>query len=87
MTPPPPQPTYVLGPYSRLPSKPKKEKKKKKKPVPGRPLTRSDVVSSIVNDTTPLPPPAATAEEDARLLRDYPYVEGPIKMDYGTNCK
>lgn len=40
-----------------------------------------------MNDTTPLPPPAATPEEDEALLRGYPYAEGPIKFDYGFNCK
>jgi acetyltransferase-like isoleucine patch superfamily enzyme len=40
---------------------------------------------SIAQDKTPLPPPAATEEEDEALLQDEPYVEGPIKMDYGYN--
>ncbi|KAL2018106.1 hypothetical protein VTK56DRAFT_1236 [Thermocarpiscus australiensis] len=41
----------------------------------------------ILQDTTPLPPPAATPEEDDRLLSDYPWVDGPIKIDYGFNVK
>jgi hypothetical protein len=40
---------------------------------------------SIAQDKTPLPPPATTEEEDEALLQDEPYVEGPIKMDYGYN--
>lgn len=40
---------------------------------------------SITNDKSPLPPPAATEEEDEIMLQAEPYVEGPIKADYGYN--
>jgi hypothetical protein len=36
-------------------------------------------------DKTPLPPAAATPEEDEDLFSDFPWVDGPIKMDYGYN--
>ncbi len=42
---------------------------------------------SIVNDKTPLPPPAVTLEEDEARLQDYPWIEGPVRMDYGYNVK
>lgn len=42
---------------------------------------------SIVDDQTPLPPPAATPEEDEKLLESEPWVHGPIVIDYGTNVK
>lgn len=41
----------------------------------------------IVQDTSPLPPPAATAEADEELLVDYPWVHAPIHIDYGTNVE
>ncbi|KAK5661919.1 hypothetical protein OQA88_10028 [Cercophora sp. LCS_1] len=43
----------------------------------------------IISDDTPLPPQAATAKEDAALpeLRGYPYIDGPIRVDYGYNLK
>lgn len=34
-----------------------------------------------------MPPKAATEEEDDALLEDYPWVEGPLKTDYGYNIK
>jgi hypothetical protein len=40
---------------------------------------------SITADKSPLPPPAATEEEDELLFQDEPYVEGPINADYGYN--
>ncbi|KAL2255963.1 hypothetical protein VTK26DRAFT_2421 [Humicola hyalothermophila] len=49
--------------------------------------TLVELWKAVVHDTTPLPPRAPTLEEDERLLLDYPYVEGPIKMDYGYNVK
>ncbi|EKD17603.1 acetyltransferase [Drepanopeziza brunnea f. sp. 'multigermtubi' MB_m1] len=36
---------------------------------------------------TPLPPPSATEEEEAGLFRDDAYIDGPIKVDYGTNLR
>ncbi|KAI0191526.1 hypothetical protein EV127DRAFT_407468 [Xylaria flabelliformis] len=41
----------------------------------------------IVDDKTPLPPPAATPEEDEDLLADYVWCDRPVKMDYGYNVK
>jgi acetyltransferase-like isoleucine patch superfamily enzyme len=40
---------------------------------------------SILNDQTILPPPGSPEEEAA--LGTYPYVDGPIKFDYGTQCR
>ncbi|KAK3346385.1 hypothetical protein B0T25DRAFT_520817 [Lasiosphaeria hispida] len=41
----------------------------------------------LVRDDTALPPVAPTPEEDGILLQDYPWVDGPIKVDYGFNVK
>ena len=41
----------------------------------------------VVDDKTPLPPQAATPEEDEDLLGDYPWCDRPVKMDYGYNVK
>ncbi|KAK0648321.1 galactoside O-acetyltransferase [Cercophora newfieldiana] len=41
----------------------------------------------VVVDETPLPPVAATEEEDEDLFVDWPWVDGPIKMDYGFNVR
>ncbi|KAL2111921.1 hypothetical protein VUR80DRAFT_9033 [Thermomyces stellatus] len=45
----------------------------------------------IVRDTTalppPLPPPHNTPAEDDELLMDYPYIDPPVKLDYGYNVK
>ncbi|KAI1007761.1 hypothetical protein K3495_g468 [Podosphaera aphanis] len=41
----------------------------------------------IINDTTPLPAPAASEEEDVLLFRDDVIVDGPVKVDYGVNLK
>ncbi|KAK0724898.1 hypothetical protein B0H67DRAFT_118283 [Lasiosphaeris hirsuta] len=43
--------------------------------------------NSLVKDDTPLPPVAPTTEEDDVLFQDYPWVDGPIKVDYGFNVK
>jgi acetyltransferase-like isoleucine patch superfamily enzyme len=43
--------------------------------------------SSVLNDPTPLPPPAATPEEDDKLFEDDPWIEPPVNMDYGFNVK
>ena len=42
---------------------------------------------SIVDDKTPLPPQAATEEEDEELFAEDPWVEPPIRVDYGTNVE
>lgn len=41
----------------------------------------------ITGDKTPLPPKAATPEEDEALLEPYPWVESPVRMDNGYNVK
>ncbi|KAF9871703.1 galactoside O-acetyltransferase [Colletotrichum karsti] len=38
-------------------------------------------------DTIPLPPPRARRDEDDHLLEDWPWIDAPIKMDYGYNVK
>ncbi|KAH6604209.1 WbbJ Acetyltransferase (isoleucine patch superfamily) [Trichoderma cornu-damae] len=52
--------------------------------------TRRELVEmwkEITRDNSPLPPKAASEEEDEALLEDYPWVEGPLKMDYGYNVE
>ncbi|CVL07518.1 acetyltransferase [Fusarium proliferatum] len=41
----------------------------------------------ITNDDRPLPPPAATEDEEDNVLHEYPWIEAPIRIDYGTNIK
>ncbi|OBT46801.1 hypothetical protein VE00_01898 [Pseudogymnoascus sp. WSF 3629] len=41
----------------------------------------------ILGDKTPLPAKAPTQEEDDKLFNDDAWVDGPIKVDYGTNTK
>ncbi|KAJ0316816.1 hypothetical protein COL5a_011439 [Colletotrichum fioriniae] len=41
----------------------------------------------INRDTIPLPPPRLRHHEDDALLEDYPWIDTPIKMDYGYNVK
>ena len=45
------------------------------------------ILSSIVGDTTPFPPQAQTEEEDEELFAEDPWVEPPIRIDYGTNVE
>ena len=46
---------------------------------------------SIVQDKAvlppPLPPPHDSPAEDDELLKDFPWVEAPVRMDYGYNVK
>ena len=44
-------------------------------------------MSSIIQDKTPLPPQAATPDEDDALFEDDPWVEPPLAMDYGYNVR
>ncbi|KAF2972630.1 hypothetical protein GQX73_g945 [Xylaria multiplex] len=53
--------------------------------VPRRTLT--ELFQKIVHDDTPLPPQAATLEDDEDLLADHVWCDPPIKMDYGYNVK
>ncbi|EXF79866.1 galactoside O-acetyltransferase [Colletotrichum fioriniae PJ7] len=41
----------------------------------------------INRDMIPLPPPRLRHHEDDALLEDYPWIDTPIKMDYGYNVK
>ncbi|CCD34975.1 hypothetical protein ACHAPC_005765 [Botrytis cinerea] len=41
----------------------------------------------IIDDKTPLPPVGATDEEESHILRDEPYIDGPINVDYGTHLR
>ncbi|KAJ7763670.1 maltose transacetylase [Mycena maculata] len=41
----------------------------------------------IIQDATPLPPPAADPAADDALFATEPWVTGPVRMDYGTNIK
>ncbi|KAJ5653281.1 trimeric LpxA-like protein, partial [Penicillium lividum] len=41
----------------------------------------------ITKDPRPLPPPGATDEEEDSILHEYPWIERPINIDYGTNIK
>ncbi|CAG8256350.1 unnamed protein product [Penicillium salamii] len=53
-------------------------------------LTRREIAAfwtEITGDDRPLPPPALTDEEDDAMLHEYPWVERPINIDYGTNIK
>lgn len=42
---------------------------------------------SITNDSRPLPAPGTTEEEEDAILHEYPWIERPINIDYGTNLK
>ena len=41
----------------------------------------------IVEDPTPLPPPAATSDAEHELFSSDPWILGPIRLDYGCNVK
>jgi len=41
----------------------------------------------VIDDKTPMPPPGATDAEEALLFEDDAYIDGPIKVDYGTNLR
>jgi len=41
----------------------------------------------VLNDKSPIPSPGATLEEDDVILKDESYIDGPIKVDYGTNLR
>ncbi|KAF2277043.1 trimeric LpxA-like protein [Westerdykella ornata] len=53
-------------------------------------LTRRERVRlfrDVIQDDTPLPPEAATPEEDESLFADEPHVLAPLAMDYGFNVR
>ena len=41
----------------------------------------------ILGDSTPLPPPKEDPAEEEAQLDDEPWVESPVRIDYGTNVK
>lgn len=48
----------------------------------------AEIWNDVTQDKTPLPPKAATEEEDEELLQDLAWVDRPIgKIDYGYNIK
>ncbi|KAJ4363466.1 hypothetical protein N0V83_009760 [Neocucurbitaria cava] len=53
--------------------------------VPRRKLT--ELFRDIIQDKTPLPPPAATSEDDDKLFEHDPWIEPPLAMDYGYNVR
>lgn len=53
-------------------------------------LTRRQTLEhwkEITNSDQELPPPGDTEEDDDRILQDFPWVERPIHIDYGTNIE
>lgn len=42
---------------------------------------------SIIGDDRPPPPLLANAEQDAAQFEDDPWIERPIRVDYGTNVR
>lgn len=42
---------------------------------------------SVIQDKTPLPPQAQSAEEDDKLFENDPWIEPPMAMDYGYNVR
>lgn len=53
--------------------------------VPRRQLT--ELLRDIIQDQTPLPPPATTPEEDDQQFENDPWIEPPLAMDYGYNVR
>ncbi|KAI4907693.1 hypothetical protein J4E90_009099 [Alternaria incomplexa] len=53
--------------------------------VPRRRLVQ--LFRDIIQDETPLPPPAPTTEEDAKLFEAEPWINPPVTMDYGYNVR
>ncbi|CAI6094368.1 hypothetical protein V2G26_015057 [Clonostachys chloroleuca] len=53
-------------------------------------LTRRQIAEhwkDITNSNEPLPPRAATEDEEDAVLHEYPWIERPINIDYGYNVK
>ncbi|KAE8153240.1 trimeric LpxA-like protein [Aspergillus avenaceus] len=51
-------------------------------------LSRREIAEfwkELTKSETPLPSPGQTDEEEDALLQDYPWIERPINIDYGTN--
>ncbi|KAH7558829.1 maltose O-acetyltransferase-like protein [Bipolaris maydis] len=53
--------------------------------VPRRKLT--ELFRDVIQDKTPLPPQAQSAEEDDKLFENDPWIEPPMAMDYGYNVR
>lgn len=45
------------------------------------------MINSIAQDTTPLPPAKEDPAEDDAVLENEPWIERPIRVDYGYNVK
>jgi hypothetical protein len=56
-------------------------------PVPAFETKYNLTCDSIIDDKTPLPPPGNSEEEEAVALQNFPYIDGPVKVDYGTNLR
>lgn len=54
---------------------------------PGAHMANHTCVLSILKDDRALPDPAPTPREDEKSLADEPWIDGPVKMDYGYNVK
>lgn len=54
---------------------------------PQRLWLSSDNINSITDDPRSLPAPGSTDEEEDAILHEYPWIERPINIDYGTNIK
>ncbi|KAH7312747.1 trimeric LpxA-like protein [Stachybotrys elegans] len=53
-------------------------------------LTRrqiAEIWKEITNDSRPLPPPGANDAEEDAVLHEYPWIEPPMRLDYGINVK
>jgi hypothetical protein len=53
-------------------------------------LITSDItltIHSVVNNKRPLPPEASKEDEDELLFADDPWIDSPIKVDYGINLR
>ncbi|KAL6704843.1 hypothetical protein ACN47E_007526 [Coniothyrium glycines] len=53
--------------------------------VPRRKLT--ELFRDIIQDRTPLPPQAASSDEDDQQFENDPWIEPPLAMDYGYNVR
>ncbi|KAH0439715.1 galactoside O-acetyltransferase [Colletotrichum camelliae] len=53
--------------------------------VPRREL--AVLAKDILCDSRPLPEPGTTIEEDEEVLADEPWIDGPVRMDYGYNVR
>ena len=54
---------------------------------PGSLVLIGAAACSISGDDRQLPPPLADAEQDAALFEDEPWIDPPIRIDYGTNVR